>query len=70
MTAPMRGRCLVINNKDFDQQAVTAPVGHPKLADRNGSEFDVMNIEKVFQQLSFHCEIKTNLTGQVTSAIL
>ncbi|KAF6033402.1 CASP10 [Bugula neritina] len=53
MTAPHRGRCLIINNHYFD-----------KLEKRDGSEMDVKNISRVFKDLNFVCEVKTNLTSQ------
>ena len=63
MSTPMRGRCLVINNRYFDQQP-TSP-GQQKLEHRDGSEMDVKNISKVFERLSFDCDIKTDLPAQV-----
>jgi len=54
MTTPHRGRCLIINNHYFD-----------KLEKRDGSEMDVKNISRVFTDLNFVCEVKTNLTSQV-----
>ena len=63
MSTPMRGRCLVINNRYFDQQP-TSP-GQQKLEHRDGSEMDVKNISKVFKRLSFDCDIKTDLPAQV-----
>ena len=63
MSTPSRGRCLVINNRYFDQE-VTSP-GQQKLEHRDGSEMDVKNISKVFKRLSFDCDIKTDLPAQV-----
>ncbi|KAF6032194.1 hypothetical protein EB796_009497 [Bugula neritina] len=63
MSAPVRGRCLIINNRYFDRPATPAP-GQVQLEHRDGSEIDVMNILNVFQQLSFDCELKTNLSSK------
>ena len=63
MSTPTRGRCLVINNRYFDQE-VTSP-GQQKLEHRDGSEMDVKNISKVFKRLSFDCDIKTDLSAHV-----
>ena len=56
MSSPVRGRCLIINNKQFD---------NPEM-DREGSEMDVRNISEVFQKLSFVVDqIHEDLSSQV-----
>jgi len=64
MSAPVRGRCLIINNRYFYRSATLAP-GQIQLEHRDGSEVDVMNILNVFQQLSFDYEIKSNVSSKV-----
>jgi len=64
MSAPVRGRCLIINNRHFDRPATPAP-GQLKFEDRDGSEIDEENISKVFKKLSFICDMRTNLTSKV-----
>jgi len=64
MSAPVRGRCLIINNRYFDRPATPAP-GQFEFQDRDGSEMDVINILNVFQQLSFDCEVKSNVSSKV-----
>jgi len=63
MTSPTRGRCLIINNRDFEAPSTPDQV---KLDKREGSDVDVANIVNVFTQLSFICEVHTNLTRQVS----
>jgi len=69
MSAPVRGKCLIINNRYFDRPATPAP-GQVQLEHRDGSEIDVVNILNVFQQLSFDCELKTNLSSEVYYLVL
>jgi len=63
MTSPTRGRCLIINNRDFEVPSTPDQV---KLDKREGSDVDVANILNVFTQLSFICEVHTNLTSKVS----
>ncbi|KAF6029336.1 hypothetical protein EB796_012341 [Bugula neritina] len=51
MSQPCRGRCLIINNYNFDP---------PRL----GSDVDMQNIENVFTALSFDCTPHQDLTAQ------
>ncbi|KAF6028666.1 CASP2 [Bugula neritina] len=64
MTSPIRGRCLIINNRDFEVPSTPDQV---KLDKRKGSDVDVANIVNVFTQLSFICEVHTNLTNRPDS---
>jgi len=64
MSAPIRGRCLIINNRHFDRPDSPAP-DQFEFEDRDGSEIDEENISKVFKKLSFICDIRTNLTSKV-----
>lgn len=60
MSFPVRGRCLIINNRDF------ASSSQLRMDKREGSDMDVINICNVFTQLHFCCEIHTNLSGEVS----
>jgi len=63
MTSPTRGRCLIINNRNFE---VLSSPDKVKLDKRKGSDVDVANVLNVFTQLSFICEVHTNLSSQVS----
>jgi len=63
MTSPIRGRCLIINNRDFEVPSTPDQV---KLDDRQGSDVDVANVLNVFTQLSFICEVHSNLSSKVS----
>ena len=52
MTSSPRGEALIINNKTF--------LNHSK--DRQGSEHDVLEVHKLFQDLGFKVTTKENLT--------
>ncbi|KAH9404450.1 Caspase-7 [Tyrophagus putrescentiae] len=56
MKSASRGRCLVLNFKDF---TIDQPVRH-------GSEYDVNALEKTFKALGFEFEVKHNLTRKNT----
>ena len=56
MTAPCRGRCLIINNRKFTDK-------FPEL--RKGSEVDVKNLHWLFTELRFQIKISQDLTAEV-----
>lgn len=56
MSSPIRGRALVINNKNFIST---------KLRQRVGSDADVMNITGLLTALMFELTVATDLSAQV-----
>lgn len=69
MTAPVRGRALIINIKEFRGDGEIIPE-----STRDGSEFDYHNLEKLFCGLGFsvvgHPTESTNLTAEVIFILL
>lgn len=57
MTAPVRGRALIINNLQFENEEIK------KI--RHGSQLDVHYMSLLVTLLNFEKEIKRNLTAQV-----
>ena len=64
MSTPTRGRCLIINNRHFDDPTVP---DQEELGDRDGSEQDAINMSNVFKRFSFVCDkIHKDLSAQVS----
>jgi len=63
MSAPLRGRCLIINNQNFQRPTTGDQID---LSYREGSDVDVTNVRNVFHQLNFKCDVHTDLTCKVS----
>ncbi|XP_071108634.1 caspase-3-like [Haliotis cracherodii] len=59
MNTKVKGICLIINNKDFDQTDLPPD---QRLATRHGTETDARRLRDLFQEIGFHVQQKDNLT--------
>ncbi|XP_052819900.1 caspase-7-like [Mya arenaria] len=70
MKKRIRGRCFIISNMFFAMELDEKGVARSKLATRYGTEKDVDDLKKLFQQLHFQVDVKTDLKRDEMSTAL